>query len=156
MKKAELKKLKELIKGLPEIPILEDGKPGEIPIHYMGSTLEREGIKRDSQGKPINPKAFYSTGVNNRPKAVNKEKFFLEHMAKGFTAQQTVDLWNEKYKRVQEAIANYVPPVKKPEDEKSVEQLKQELADKVQELDNQRQAKVARRQLAFPRKKRKK
>lgn len=156
MKKAELKQLKQLIKGLPEIPILENGRPGEIPIHYMGAALEREGIKRDNQGKPINPNAFYTTSANNKPKLVNKEKFFLDHIKRGFTAQQTVDLWNDKYKSVQEAIANYVPPLKEPEQEKSIEEQKQELADKVQKEENKREAKFARRQLAFPQKKRKK
>lgn len=145
MKKAQLKQLRLLIKGLPEIPLLHEGKADSIPVitFVTGAKMIEDGVKRDKDGKPIIPELFYTTS-QEVPKTVNKEKFFIEHMAKGFTVQQTVDYWNDRYKRVQEAIANYVAPPKK---EETVEEMKQRVADEHQQIENR---KISKRQLASP------
>lgn len=157
MKKAQLKQLRLLIKGLPEIPLLHEGKADTIPVKTLvsGAKMIQEGVQNDKDGKPIVPELFYTT-EQEVPKTVNKEKFFIEHMAKGFTAQQTVDYWNDRYKRVQEAIANYVAPPKKQE---TVEEIKQRVADeedkRIAKEEREYQKAVSKRRLAFPRGKKK-
>lgn len=123
MKKAQRKQLQALIKTLPNIPILENGRTKTRTVWLSGEALLQEGIKNDAKGIPIDPKLFYNH--HEVGTYVNKEKFFIECERQGMTAQQSVDLWNEKYKKVQELIAAYVPPTKEEKPEETEEEMKQ-------------------------------
>jgi seryl-tRNA synthetase len=115
MKKAELKRLKKFIEPLSDIPIIEDGGTKYTQVIRIGLN-----VKLPEKGN-----------------FVNKVKFFTEFMKQGKTAQQAVDAWNEKFKKVQEQILILAEERKNnPPPKKTTEQIKQEVADKEQKRMN--------------------
>lgn len=111
MKKAQLKKLRELIQTLPRIPLLYKGKPmGQYQGWKLGADIikdaedKKEKPPTQSDGKPLDPKLYYKVN-GGEILYVNKEKYFIQCDKQGMTAQQAVDSWNEKHKKVLETIA---------------------------------------------------
>lgn len=117
MKKAELKELKKLIDPLPDIPIIEDGGTKYTPVIRMGLNVR----------------------LPEKKNFVNKVKFFTDCMRHGKTADESVKLWNEKFKRVQEKILLLAEERKNnPPPTKTIEQLKQEELEKCERIDRKR------------------
>jgi hypothetical protein len=137
MKKAQLKKLRELIKTLPQIPLISNGKPVLPLVWVMGHELIEEGVKRDAEGKAIDPKLYYQRG-SGQMQFVNKEQFFISTSKQGIPPHKAVDLWNDKYKTVLEIIAS---APNDPLPGKSQEEMKQQVAEEHQERENKLQNK---------------
>jgi hypothetical protein len=128
MKKAQLKQLREFIKSLPDIPIIHEGKAKTMQVLASSSILRANGFSKDNQNKPLQDNAAYTQ--QDKPLYVNKEAFFIDCDKQGKTAQQAVDLWNEKYATVTKLLASYVPPEPKPKSLlETPEEYKQRVSD---------------------------
>lgn len=149
MKKADLKKLKEIISTLPNIPVLEGGQAKFTQVLKSGGLMRTQGVETDEKGQPIRTDYSYKTAEPEKGNFVNKLKFFTDHLEKGFSMQQTIDLWNEKFKKVMELIANYTPPPKK---EETTEEMKQRVADECEKAELR---KISKRSVCLPRRKKK-